>query len=134
MHLMYGADVLLLILTNKKKNTIDCSKNCYRFTYFCFSGISLLRLMDIFPNKRATVSNYTTRNAQNYSIPKCRLELYKSSFVLTVVDKWNTLSTDVRETDSVRIFKEKIHVSVKNENVLTCRTRPNFFLHMVIDF
>lgn len=75
--------------------------------------------MDIFPNKRATVSNYTTRNAQNYSIPKCRLELYKSSFVPTVVDKWNTLSTDVRETDSVRICKEKIHVSVKNENVLT---------------
>ena len=43
------------------------------------------------------------------------------------VDEWNALSTDVRGSDSVRIFKEKIHVSVKNENVLTCRTRPNFF-------
>lgn len=57
------------------------------------------------------------------------MELYKSSFVPTVVDEWNALSTDVRESDSVRIFKEKIHVSVKNENVLTCRTRPNFFIY-----
>lgn len=57
------------------------------------------------------------------------MELYKSSFVPTVVDEWNALSTDVRGSDSVRIFKEKIHVSVKNENVLTCRTRPNFFTY-----
>lgn len=57
------------------------------------------------------------------------MELYKSSFVPTVVDEWNALSTDVRESDSVRIFKEKIHVSVKNENVLTCRTRLNFLIY-----
>lgn len=44
------------------------------------------------------------------------------------------LSTDVCESDSVRIFKEKkMHVSVQNENILTRYiltyyiTRPNFF-------
>lgn len=28
------------------------------------------------------------------------------------VNKWNALPTDARESDSIRIFKEKIHVSV----------------------
>lgn len=44
------------------------------------------------------------------------------------------LSTDVCESDSIRIFKEKkMHVSVQNENILTryiltyYKTRPNFF-------
>lgn len=43
-------------------------------------------VMDIFANKRVNASNYFTRNAQNYSIPKCRLQFYKSSFVPTVVN------------------------------------------------
>lgn len=42
-------------------------------------------VMDIFPNTRVNASNYFTRNAQNYSIPKCRLQLYKSSFAPTVL-------------------------------------------------
>lgn len=69
-----------------------------------------------------------------HSIPTCRLEVYTSSFVSTVVKEWNALSTDVCESDSVRIFKEKkMHVSVQNENILTryiltyYKTRPNFF-------
>lgn len=86
-------------------------------------------VMDIFPNKRVNASNYFTRNAQNYSIPKCRLQLYKSSFVPTVVNEWNALSKDVRESDSIRIFKEKIHVSIINQNDITCRTKPDFFTY-----
>lgn len=137
MHLMYGADVLFLIDKLEKIQLIAArivtglpifaSRESLYFetgweTLYSRRKISRLKTMykidrnilpsyvnDIFPNKRATVSNYmyTTRNAQNYSIPKCRLDLYKSSFVPTVVDEWNALSTDVRESDSVRIFKEK---------------------------
>lgn len=62
-----------------------------------------------------------------HKIIVCRLQLYKSSFVPTVVNEWNALSKDVRESDSIRIFKEKIHVSIINQNDITCQTKPDFF-------
>lgn len=55
---------------------------------------------------------------------------HKFSFVPTVVNEWNALSKDVRESDSIRIFKEKIHVSVINQNDITCRTKPGFFFYV----
>lgn len=74
-----------------------------------------------------------------------RITLYKNViwncinfclFVLLLINGifFYALSTDVCESDSVRIFKEKkMHVSVQNENILTryiltyYKTRPNFF-------
>ena len=38
-------------------------------------------LQNILPSIRSQESNYATRQSQNYSIPKCRLNIYKSSFV-----------------------------------------------------
>lgn len=44
-------------------------------------------VMNIFANNRVNASNYTTRNAHNYCLPKCIVnELYKSSIAPTVVD------------------------------------------------
>lgn len=64
-----------------------------------------------------------------------RITVYQKSFgiiqiffVHTFVHEWNALSTDVHESDSVRILKEKMHVFVKNQNVLTCRIRPIIFI------
>lgn len=43
-------------------------------------------LFDIVPDMRCNASAYYTRNSQNYNIPVCRLQIYKSSFVPTVVN------------------------------------------------
>lgn len=72
--------------------------------------------------KRATVSNYTIRNAQNYSIQKCHLELYKFLFVRIVVNQWNiffmrfqrmsvkvTLSAFLKKKKCMFLFKMKIY-------------------------
>lgn len=63
--------------------------------------------MDIFPNKYVNASNHFTRNSQNHSILKGRLQLHKSSFVPIVGNEWNELSTDVHESNSIFILKEK---------------------------
>ncbi|XP_062621091.1 uncharacterized protein LOC134282700, partial [Saccostrea cucullata] len=48
-------------------------------------------LTDIIPNLRCNSSSYSTRNSQNYNIPKCRLQAYKSTFVPLVIEEWNSL-------------------------------------------
>ena len=40
-------------------------------------------LKHIFPSTRSKESKYNTRNREDYTIPKCRLELYRKSFVPT---------------------------------------------------
>ena len=62
----------------------------------------------IYPKKRTNASIYNTRNSEDYSIPKCRLQLYKCSFIPTFVNEWNALSVDTRQSDSIRIFIEQI--------------------------
>ena len=65
-------------------------------------------ITNIFPKKRTNTSIYNTRNSENYSIPKCRLQLYNCSFIPTVVNEWNALSVDTGQSDSIRIFKKQI--------------------------
>ena len=64
-------------------------------------------ITNIFPEKRINTLMYNTRNSENYCIPKCRLQLYKSSFIPTVVNEWNTLTLDTRKSDSIRIYTTK---------------------------
>jgi hypothetical protein len=40
------------------------------------------------------ISSYNLRNGDNHIIPKCRLELYKKSFVPDSILKWNSLSIE----------------------------------------
>ena len=65
-------------------------------------------LMDILPNMRCNTSIYSTRNSQNYDIPKCRLQTYKSTFIPTVVNEWNSIPLETRNLQSMSKFKSKI--------------------------
>ena len=83
-------------------------------------------IRDIFPDKRGKASSYTTKNSQNYSLPKCRLQLYKTSFVPTVISEWNTLPQEIRDAPSLKTFSQKIisHVNEINNN-----HPPEYFSH-----
>jgi ribosomal protein S17E len=69
-------------------------------------------LQDILPSIRNTVSGYVTRNSSDYSLPKCRLELFNKSFIPDTVEKWNNLSTNTRDASSITSFKKHIQNSV----------------------
>ena len=53
-----------------------------------------------FPSTRRRESKYNTRNREDYTIPKCRLELYRKSFVPDTIKKWNSLNVSVRNNPS----------------------------------
>lgn len=60
----------------------------------------------IFPRTRSHYSTYTTRQSQNYSIPKCRLNIYKSSFVPTAIHLWNGIPLEIRNLPTLKSFKK----------------------------
>ena len=71
-------------------------------------------LKHIFPSTRRRESKYNTRNREDYTIPKCRLELYRKSFVPDTIKKWNNLNVSVRNNPSFSSFKNSIrHIPIK---------------------
>ena len=82
--------------------TIEIPKAMYaivlleQFIFFKFHFFS--------PKKRTNTSIYNTRNSENHYIPKCRFQLFKSSFIPTVANEWNILSVDTRQSESICIF------------------------------
>ena len=59
--------------------------------------------------------------SQNYSIPKYRLNIYKSSFVPVAIDAWNTIPLEIRQSSSLNSFKN----SFKNSK----NAPPSYFSH-----
>ena len=86
-------------------------------------------ITNIFPKKRTNTSIYNTRNSENYSFPKCRLQLFKCSFIPTVVNEWNALSVDTHQSDSIRIFKKQLaaNFAYNNCNTTAHKSRPEFY-------
>lgn len=96
-------------------------------------------LTKIFPSTRSQDSSYTTRQSQNYSIPKCRLNIYKSSFVPTAIHLWNGIPLEIRNLPTLKSFK-KSFLSSKSQppsyfsygerywNVIHTRLRHNCIL------
>jgi hypothetical protein len=59
-------------------------------------------LKEKIPNKGNNISSYNLRNGDNYIISKCRLELYKKSFVPYSISKWNSLSIESWQATTVK--------------------------------
>ena len=62
-------------------------------------------LSEIIPNTRVNDSAYRTRNNENHTLPKCRLDAFKKSFVPDTIHIWNSVSLDNRRETSVNKFK-----------------------------
>ena len=71
-------------------------------------------LVPDFPSTKSRESKYNTRNREEYTIPKYRLELYRKSFVPDTSRKWNSLNVSVRNNISFSSFKISIrHILTK---------------------
>ena len=70
-------------------------------------------LCDTIVNFRKNVQ-YSTRNEENYIIPKCRTEIFKKSFIPDVICKWNALPNEVIKSSSISQFRRSISNMVKN--------------------
>ena len=63
-------------------------------------------LSEIIPKTRRKDSAYRTRNNKNYTLPKCRLDAFKKSFIHNTIHLWNSVSLDIRRETSVNKFKK----------------------------
>ena len=79
-----------------------------------YNGYAPPYLNDIIPDKHENVSSYNTRNKNKYFIPRCRLELFKKSFVPDSIRLWNLLKEEAREAISIKSFLKNISVEIAN--------------------
>ena len=67
-------------------------------------------MLNIVPKKREHVSSYNTRNKEDYIFPRCRLQLFRTSFVPDAVKQWNLLKVEVQSIHSGKIWKKKLKI------------------------
>jgi hypothetical protein len=71
-------------------------------------------LCDLLPPLVHDITNYPVRNRNDYNVTRCRLSLYQSSFILSVINLLNSLDNDNRNTRTFDTFK----INLKSKVVL----------------
>jgi len=75
------------------------------------------------------VTNYPVRNRNYYNVPRCRLSLYQSPFIPSVINLCNSLDNETRNTRTFDTFKinlqRKVVLSKIPGNVLVWDRRSN---------
>ena len=61
-------------------------------------------------------SQYNTRNEEKYIVPKCRLDIFKKSFIPDAIWKWNVLSNDVIKSSTLGQFRRGISNFAKDSS------------------
>ena len=58
--------------------------------------------------KRAEVHNRCTRSCKDLDIPKCRTTLAQRSFRYRTTKIWNNIPNEIRNSQTINIFKRKV--------------------------
>ena len=76
--------------------------------YKCLNGLAPSYLDDLFQSTGMS-TNYALRSVlnKNVKIPLPKLEIFKKSFQYSGVEPWNSIPQVMRDSDSLKIFKEK---------------------------
>jgi hypothetical protein len=82
--------------------------------YSMYHGHASLDPCDLLPPLVRDVTNYRVRNRNDYTVPRYRLSLYQSSFIPSVINLWNSLDNDTRNTRTFDSFK----INLKSKVVL----------------
>ena len=78
---------------------------------------------DLLPPLVRDVTNYPARNRNDYTVPGCRLSLYQSSFIPFVINRWNSLDNETRNTRTYDMLK----INLKRKVVL-----PKIMGHLLV--
>ena len=73
------------------------------------NGLCPSTLSALVPQSIGRTSSYSLRGSQNHRIPTCRTELYKRSFLPTVIEEWNKLAVEIRDQNSIFCFKNYLN-------------------------
>ena len=78
-----------------------------------FNNLSPEYLSSLIPPTINTLPQYNLRNAQNIQTVNSRTTQYFNSFLPSSIREWNNLPLNVRNSDSVIIFKRKLNSDIK---------------------
>ena len=97
--------------------------------YNMYHGHAPSYMSDLLPPLVRDVTNYPVRNRNDYTVPRCRLSLYQSSFIPFVINLWNSLDNDtrnIRTFDTFKInLKRKVVLAIIPDHFLVGDRRPN---------
>ncbi len=79
-------------------------------------------LEDIFPPLVSDQTPYALRNNDNFETVSRRTEIYSRSFIPSAISLWNNLDSDIRDAESIHVFKNKLKLLYKPPDV------PSYFL------
>ena len=82
------------------------------------SGLCPSTLSALVPQSIGSTSSYSLRGSQNDRIPTCRTELYRRSFLPTVIEEWNKLPIEIRDQNSIPCFKNYLNRNKPTPNRL----------------
>ena len=82
--------------------------------YKMFNNLSPEYLSSLIPPTVSNISRYNLCNAQNIQTIDSRTTQYFDSFLPSPIREWNNLSLDVRNSDSIMIFKRKLDSDIKS--------------------
>ena len=70
-------------------------------------------LCSLVPPLIGQVTQYNLRNVNNIRTISCNGQLYSNSFLPSTVRAWNDLSLEIRNSESLDIFKNRLNASIK---------------------
>lgn len=77
------------------------------------NNLSPTYLSDLVPETFQELTSYSLRNAQNIRSIATRTQLYYKSFLPACIREWNDLSDDLRNSESLTIFKSRLNTDVR---------------------
>ena len=95
-----------------------CCREDVSFNIIClnvFEGIKKFNL-----SMRFNTDTYNLRRNNSLLVPFIRKEIFSKSFFPKTIREWNNLSLDLKEADSINIFKEKLNGYMEPIKVKSC--------------
>ena len=65
--------------------------------------------------KNYSIHNHFTRQASSYHLPLNRTSFAQKTFVFTGSKLWNSFSNDIKESNSIYIFKRRLKTFLLND-------------------
>ena len=70
-------------------------------------------LCSLIPPQIGQVTQYNLRNTNNIRTISCKSQLYYNSFLPSTVRAWNDLPTEIRNSESLNVFNQKLNATIK---------------------
>ena len=73
--------------------------------YRSINGLIPNYITDLIPPVIGETTNYSLRNQNNITIPFCRMEIFRKSYIPSDIASWNSLDESLRNSSSLNSFK-----------------------------